>query len=48
VLLAEALREAGVPVVCRIGPQVGKDTTADNKAIIGFLRERFGPPNGRP
>jgi acetyl esterase/lipase len=48
VLLAEALREAGVPVVCRIGPQVGKDTTADNKAIIGFLRERFRPPNGRP
>jgi acetyl esterase/lipase len=42
VLLADALQKAGVPVTCRIGPEVGKDSAADNKAILAFLVERLG------
>ena len=37
-LLADAMREAGIEVVCRLGPQVGKDPTADNEAIIRFIQ----------
>jgi hypothetical protein len=46
VLLAEAMRKAGVPVVVRVGPEVGKDPVADNAAIVKFLRERLCPRDG--
>jgi hypothetical protein len=35
--LAEAMRKANVPVVARIGPEVGRDSASDNVAIAGFL-----------
>ena len=41
VLLAEAMRKAGIAVSVRIGPEVGKDPAADNAAIVEFLRERL-------
>ncbi|MBM4092774.1 MAG: hypothetical protein FJ276_25710, partial [Planctomycetes bacterium] len=43
VLLAEALRKAGVSVALRVGPYVGKDPAADNAALVGFLRQQFVP-----
>ena len=49
VLLAEAMRKVNVPVVVRLGPEVGRDPTADTTAIVSFLRERIGshiPPLG--
>ena len=41
-LLAEAMRKADVPVVIRLGPEVGKDPAADTAAMVSFLRERIG------
>ena len=49
VLLAEAMRKVNVPVVVRLGPEVGRDPTADTTAIVSFLRKRIGshiPPLG--
>jgi len=44
VLLADALQKAGVAVTTRIGPEVGKDATADNRVILAFLgRWLLGP-----
>jgi acetyl esterase/lipase len=48
VLLAEALRKAGVSVEIRIGPEVGKDPGADNTALVAFLRHRFLAPEDDP
>jgi len=36
------MRKANVPVVMRLGPEVGKDPATDNAAIIDFLRQRLG------
>lgn len=41
VLLADAMHKAGIGVVCRIGPQVGKNPEADNAAILAFLRQQL-------
>jgi len=41
-LLTEAMRKANVPVVMRLGPEVGKDPAADTAAMVSFLRERIG------
>ena len=43
-LLAEAMRKAGIEIVCRIGPQVGKVLAADNAAILRFILH--GPQRG--
>jgi len=43
ILLANAMRKAGIAVTCRIGPEVGKDPAADAAAIVGWLRDRLGP-----
>jgi acetyl esterase/lipase len=37
-----------VAVVCRIGPQVGKDQAADNAAILDFLRRHLSNQENRP
>ena len=44
-LLADALRHAGVDVVARLGPDVGKDPQADAAAIVDFLEE--APPDSQ-
>jgi hypothetical protein len=36
------MRKANVPLVMRLGPEVGKEPAADTAAIVGFLRERLG------
>jgi acetyl esterase/lipase len=38
-LLAQAMRQAGVKVVARLGPDVGKDPQANTAAIVDFLTE---------
>ncbi len=40
-LLADALRRAGVKVVARLGPAVGKDPRADTAAIVEFLNDHL-------
>ena len=35
------MRKADIEVVCRIGPQVGKDPQADNAAILAFLSQQL-------
>lgn len=47
VLLADALRGAGVGVTTRIGPFVGKDTAGDSAAILEYLRRRLLQDAGR-
>ncbi|RPJ34271.1 MAG: alpha/beta hydrolase [Planctomycetaceae bacterium] len=42
-LLADALRHAGVEVVTRLGPNVGKDPPADAAAITEFLAGQLKP-----
>jgi acetyl esterase/lipase len=42
-LLADAMRRAGVQVVTRLGPDVGKEPQADAAAIVGFLKNRPNP-----
>jgi acetyl esterase/lipase len=41
VLLAEALRKAGVPAEICVGPDVGKNPGTDNAAIVAFLRRQL-------
>ncbi len=41
-LLADALRRAGVKVITRLGPDMGKDPQADASAIVDFLKEHLG------
>ncbi len=36
-LLADAMGEAGIEVICRIGPRVGQDLAADNETIVRFI-----------
>jgi len=40
-LLADALRHAGVEVVARLGPGVGKDPRADTAAVVDFLTKHL-------
>lgn len=40
-LLADAMRRAGVEVVARLGPNVGKDPQTDATAIVGFLKKHL-------
>jgi len=47
-LLADAMREAGLEVVCRIGPSVGRNAQGDNAAIIDFLRRRILARSNQP
>jgi acetyl esterase len=42
-LLADALRRAGVEVVARLGPGVGKDPQADAAAVVEFLTGHLKP-----
>ena len=46
VLLAGAMRKAGVKTTCRVGPEVGRSPDADNGAILEFLGDNFR--NTRP
>ena len=41
VLLAEAMRKAGPKITCRVGPEVGRNTEADQAAILKFLGENL-------
>jgi len=40
-LLADAMRRAGVQVVTRLGPDVGKDPQAEAATGVGFLRKHL-------
>jgi hypothetical protein len=40
-LLADAMRTAGVEVMTRLGPEVGKTPQADTEAIVDFLKEHL-------
>ena len=45
-LLADTMRRAGVKVVARLGPAVGKAPQADAAAIVAFLND--GLKRGKP